>query len=65
MGVRDPNVGAGLPLISISIYTTFGIALNLWRLTANDYLNDATRFKCGSWLACDGGLTADQNLGLD
>ena len=34
-------------------------------LTADADLTDAPQSKCGSWLACDGSLTADQDVGSD
>ena len=65
-------MGAGLPAIAIGIYTTL---VRRWTggegacsrggLTADADLADALRSKCGSWLACDGGLTADRDVRSD
>jgi hypothetical protein len=58
------DVGGGKPPIAIGIYTIL-VRHRACGEGANAYLPDAPRSKCGRGLALDGGLWADQDVGLD
>ncbi|WP_230182979.1 hypothetical protein, partial [Pseudomonas carnis] len=52
------EVGLGAEVLSECRWCKGGLAFNAG-LKADTYLPDTRPSNCGSWLACDGGLTAE------